>query len=79
MKRWNLKTQSYEPYSVPEDWFCPIYCNDMDEAVNCPNCGKKILFGDGYSSRFIHNDKGLGYSVCLKCHEQEIEKERNNS
>ena len=71
MRKWNFKTRKYEPYSVPEKWKCPIWTDDMDEIVNCPSCGKVMTYGQGYISSQIHNEHGLGYSVCGDCYEKE--------
>lgn len=43
----------------------------MDEVVNCARCGKKIKYGDCYTSKQIHNDFGFGYAVCPECYEKE--------
>jgi len=43
----------------------------MDEAINCASCGVKMRFGQGYSSKFIHNPIGLAYSVCKTCYDKE--------
>lgn len=77
MKKWNYKTQSYEPYSITEEWNSPVYCSDMDEVINCASCGTKITFGDAFTSRVIHTDKGFGYPVCYKCNQIEFEVEMN--
>ena len=78
MKKFNFKTREYEPYEVPDDWFCPIFANDLDEKINCSSCGKIITFGDGYSSRCVHTDSGLGYCVCLECYEAEVIAEKDS-
>lgn len=67
VKKFNEMTKEYEYYNIPDDWYCPLYLNDMDAEINCARCGKKILFGDGYTSRQIHNSHGLGYSICMDC------------
>ena len=75
MRKWNYNKQEYEPYSTPIDWYCPL-TEEMDEVVNCPSCGRKITFGEGYSSRVIHTDRGgMGYTICYSCHINEIEEE----
>ena len=71
MKKYNEEKKVYEPYSVPEDWHCPISTWNMHEIINCVSCGTKIEYGDGYTSMQIHNDYGIGYSVCPRCHERE--------
>ena len=75
MKKYNIYTREYEPYSIPEHWICPLYSNNMNEVVNCSSCGKLILFGNGFTSRLIHSDKGFGYSVCEECHDKEVKEE----
>lgn len=47
----------------------------MDEVIPCAECGKKILYGDGYTSRKIHNVSGMGYVVCERCYDKEREEE----
>ena len=77
MQKWNFNTRKYEPYSVPADWNCKTYSVDMDEIVNCPHCGRKVCFGDCYTSRQIHTKHGMGFAVCEKCYEKEWREERN--
>lgn len=77
MEKWNFKTREYEPYTVPEDWNCKTFSMDMDEIVNCPHCGRKVQYGDCYTSRQIHTKFGMGYAVCEKCYEAEWRAERD--
>lgn len=79
MRKWNYETKEYELYSVPEDWYCPLYENDMDKKVNCACCGKEIRVGDGYTSQEIHTFSGFGYSVCEDCHAKERERRNENN
>lgn len=74
--KWNYETHDYEPYVIPDDWYSPLYSDDMDEIVNCSSCGRKITFGECYTSREIQNGIGFGYPVCEKCYEEEWERER---
>ncbi len=75
LQKWNHQKRDYEQYVVPEDWKVSLYSSDMDKLINCPHCGKTIKFGDGYTSKEIHNHMGFGYSVCEKCHEEELKRE----
>lgn len=68
-KYWIEHENRYIPYELPEG-SC-LYCNDMNKEITCARCGKKVNYGDTYTSRCIHNDIGFGYAVCEKCHEQE--------
>lgn len=70
-KKWDLKLQIYEPYTIPESWVCPLYTPDMEMAVNCASCGRAMTFGQGFTSSIIHNDAGMGYTVCEACKEKE--------
>ena len=78
MKRWNYETQSYDEYTVPDDcnWVCPLMLMDMDAVINCASCGKKMIYGAGYTSKEIHTDMGMGYSVCGECYENEVVRSR---
>lgn len=79
LKKWNWKTREYDPYEIPDDWNVKTYSEDMDEIVNCPHCGRKVVFGDTYTSREIHTEHGFGYSVCGDCYSREWERERVSS
>ena len=68
LSKWNNKKRIYEPYEVPDNWNVITYSSDMDEIVNCPHCGKKLTFGDCYTSREIHTKHGFGYAVCEDCY-----------
>ena len=75
--KWNYETRDYDPYRIPEDWHTPLYSDDMDEKVNCCQCGEIVRFGDTYTSQEIHNRLGFGFNVCEDCHEREIERRRS--
>ena len=68
LRKWNYTIKTYEPYEVPDEWNVRTYCPDMDEIVNCPHCGKKLTFGETYTSHEIHTNYGIGYGVCEKCY-----------
>ena len=71
MKKWNPEKHEYEPYVAPQG-YVTLYEVDMNTPINCAACGKQLTFGEGYSSMQIHNDYGMGYSVCPECHEAEL-------
>ena len=73
-KKWNPKKRIYEDYTLPGPTV--LYSYEMDRIVHCAHCGKKVLYGDAYTSRQIHNDIGFGYPVCGKCYEKEWEEEK---
>lgn len=75
LRKWNNKAHEYDPYEVPGDWYVSIFEVNMDTVVNCAECGKKIMFGQGYTSRKIHTRYGMGYVVCKDCYGKEIEEE----
>jgi hypothetical protein len=76
--KWNYGTRDYDPYRIPEEWHTPIYSEDMDEIVNCCQCGREIKYGDTYTSKEIHNGLGFGYPVCSECYEEELKRRCDN-
>ena len=72
LQKWDYEQHKYLPYFVPTDWKISLFSQDMDELINCCQCGEEIKFGDTYTSNEIHTDLGLGYCVCEKCHEAEM-------
>lgn len=75
-EKWDFVGREYRPYEIPEGWFCVLNLSDMDTVINCASCGKKLTFGDSYTSRCIHNATGFGYAVCAKCMEKELAAEK---
>lgn len=71
LNKWNYKTHEYNNYVVPDDWNVKTYSRDMNEKINCAQCGRKIKIGDSYTSLEIHTNIGFGYGVCEKCYEKE--------
>lgn len=78
LNKWNCKKHEYENYKVPDEWNIKTYGNSMDEIINCCKCGKKIKFGDSYTSLEVHTEMGFGYSVCEKCYEREWKRREKN-
>ena len=72
LQKWNYEKHKYEPHIVPDDWNCQSFSDNMKEIINCPHCGKKLEFGDAYTSLEIHTQVcGFGYGVCEECYEKE--------
>lgn len=71
LRKWDYDAHEYKPFEVPGDKIIVLYSNDMNLPINCTNCFKDMTFGDGYTSRTIHNDVGFGYPVCEDCYEKE--------
>lgn len=75
LRKWNYETREYDPYEVPDDWELVLTTQDMEQHVNCAQCGKDMTFGDGYTSREVHTNVGFGYPVCEQCYENERRRE----
>jgi len=78
LQKWNPEKRCYEPYSVPGEWNIPLLCDSESEIINCAQCGKRIAYGQSYTSRQVHTLYGLGYGVCGDCNKRELEEERRN-
>ena len=70
-QKWDCVKHEYTPYEIPSDWYCPLLCDALNTQINCASCGKKMTFGEGYTSHFIHTFGGFGYYVCEECMEKE--------
>lgn len=68
--RWNYETGAYDPYELPDGASC--YETDMRKKVSCAECGKRVEFGECYTSKRIHTEHGFGYAVCLDCYVDEV-------
>lgn len=77
LQKWNYNTHEYEPFDSPAK-VTTLYSENMSTEIDCANCGKSMIFGDGYTSQTIHNDFGLGFPVCEPCYEKESEDRKND-
>lgn len=75
LDRWNPVMERYEPFIVPTDRKVAVYATDMNTEVQCAECGKKMTYGEGYTSRWIHTEHGFGYCVCEQCYNIELSTE----
>lgn len=73
--KWNYKTHEYDDYNPK---FKIIMRAKLEDRINCSSCGTRTEFGKCYTSREIHNSVGLGYPVCQKCYDLELEREQND-
>lgn len=72
LQKWNGKKHKYEDYKIPNDWNVKTYSANMNELINCCQCGRRIKFGDCYTSLEVHTEMGFGYGVCEKCYNKEV-------
>lgn len=75
--RWNIYTEQYEPVQIPDDWKVAMYSDNLDEQINCVNCGKPMTYGEGYTSRRYHNKAGMGYMECEDCYYDQLNGEKS--
>lgn len=75
LHKWNREIFAYDDYEVPNDWNVRAFSLDMGMIVNCPHCGREVLFGDCFTSHEIHTQHGMGYAVCGECYDKEWERE----
>jgi hypothetical protein len=72
LRRWDEWLRDYRPWLVPDSPKVLAYSDDMDEPCACARCGKRVTYGECYTSMQIHTYFGIGYAVCPKCHELEF-------
>lgn len=70
LRKWNYKTHKYDSYKIPDSWNTPMIA-ELEEIVNCVQCGKAVEYGETYTSLEIHDLIGLGFAVCKDCYDQE--------
>ena len=77
VKKWNPDKRCYEPHPYPNEWNVGFFSTDLDEFINCAQCGKKLPYGDAFTSRELYAGAGMfGMAVCPECHEAEWEREK---
>lgn len=76
--KWNYKIKRYDIYNLPDNWNIKLYTDDMDEIINCCQCGAAVKFGECYTSLEVHNNYGLGFAVCDECYRKEWERKNES-
>lgn len=76
LNKWNRQKHKYEDYGVPDNWNVKCCCNDLEEIVNCAQCGMELKYGDCYTSLEVHTDMGMGFGVCEDCYEAEWQRRK---
>ena len=72
----SFKDKKYRVHFFLDGRKIKILCDDMDEIISCSSCWEDVVVGKSYTSRSIHNDAWIWFSVCDKCHKQELEEEK---
>ena len=68
--KWNPFEHEYSDYLLP--YGAAKHSSGLADYVACASCGCAVMYGLSFSSLEIHDDIGLGYIVCRRCHEFEI-------
>lgn len=75
--KWIPDKHDYILYDLP-DGAC-LYTDDMEQEIACCQCGKKVKYGDCYTSRTIHTPNvGFGYAECEDCYFKDLRKTEGN-
>ncbi len=77
LNKWNYETHKYDDYIVPDNWNITRYSTDMEEIINCVQCGRKLCVGESYTSMEVHSEIGFGYGVCEECYEKEWKRRKD--
>ena len=73
VRRYSYRNHCYEkPEELPKNWHTPQSADSMNEIINCACCGKKLRFGDSFTSMTIYDMSGaFGFPVCEECYLKE--------
>ena len=74
--KWNPKLHIYEEYNPK--FPIVMHSEDMNLIVNCCQCGKKVKYGETFTSLEVHNNYGFGYAVCGDCYNEEYKRKIEN-
>lgn len=56
IRKWNENKKDYDVVQIPDSWKVPLHCNNMDEIINCVNCGCELRYGDSFTSAILSLD-----------------------
>lgn len=76
LMRWDYKKHQYKKILRDSKWLYKTFSFSDKTKVNCCNCNKCIQFGDSYTSLEYHNDLGIGYAICDRCYNKELERRK---
>lgn len=71
IRKYDVEKREMIDYEVKRAWRLALWNTNMDEIVNCAQCGEQLKYGDCYTSRELMNGAGLGYGVCSRCYAKE--------
>lgn len=71
INKWNFKLEKYELFEIPNNRKVCLYSDDIEQVIQCVNCGKELKVGESYTSLQYHSDMGFGYCVCDSCYQDE--------
>lgn len=71
IRKYDVEKREMIDWDVSREWRLALWNTNMDEIVNCAQCGVKLKYGDCYTSRELMNGAGLGYGVCMRCYQEE--------
>lgn len=75
LQKWDYERHEYGPFLSPAAREVML-TGDDDSICRCAECGKKIRFGDSFTSIRIHDPIGFGYAVCSDCYQKEWEERK---
>lgn len=78
LRKWSYKDHKYHKHYMPATGKYLTYGADMEEIVNCAQCGKELKLGETYTSLEVHTKGGIGYGVCEECYEKEQKRKLEN-
>ena len=76
VKKYNPGTREYSDCEIPDEWEACTFSTEMGQVIGCAQCGRKIMYGNGYTSLEIHNDIGFGFIVCPTCYDKEWDRRK---
>lgn len=71
VRKYDVEKREMIDWYIPREWRTALWNTNMNDIVNCAQCGKELKYGDCYTSRELMNGAGLGYGVCGACYQKE--------
>jgi len=72
IRKWDFEKHEYERVENKYGAVLITEPFDVDKIIRCTNCGIDITVGDSMVSKQWHDNIGLGFPVCVECHQIEL-------
>lgn len=79
INKWNQDNKGYQEEEFdPGKYNLKTFTDVMNEVIHCPHCLQELHLGESYTSIEYRTPLGVGYCICYRCHQKELQRRYKN-